>query len=39
MEVVGKLIAANAHINLKDEVSTSLHDAKMVPPSSHNPLP
>ena len=25
MEVVGKLVAANAHINLKDEVSTSLH--------------
>ena len=25
VEVVGKLLAANAHINLKDEVSTSLH--------------
>ena len=25
MEVVGKLVASNAHINLKDEVSTSLH--------------
>ena len=25
MKVVGKLVAANAHINLKDEVSTSLH--------------
>ena len=25
VEVVEKLIAANAHINLKDEVSTSLH--------------
>ena len=25
VEVVGKLVAANAHINFKDEVSTSLH--------------
>ena len=25
VEVVGKLVAANADINLKDKVSTSLH--------------